>query len=71
VSDRCGELAAEGVAASLIEDQDFSPVLRAKEDAATAEQVRATANLTLATLSSLGGGSEPGGRHAAPVVNAE
>jgi V/A-type H+/Na+-transporting ATPase subunit A len=71
VSDRCSELADRGVAASLIEEQDFSPVLRAKEDAATAEQVRATVDLMLAKLSTLGGGSEPDRPHVAPTVNAE
>jgi V/A-type H+/Na+-transporting ATPase subunit A len=55
VSDRCDELAGRGIAPSLIEDQDFSPVLRAKEDATSAEQVRASADRMLGDLGALAG----------------
>jgi V/A-type H+-transporting ATPase subunit A len=57
VSDRCGELADRGIPASLIEDQDFSPVLRAKQDATTPEQVRAITDQMLADLSALEAGA--------------
>jgi V/A-type H+-transporting ATPase subunit A len=53
VADRCGTLVDNGVRADLIEEQDFSPVLRAREDASTAEQVRATADQLLARLNAL------------------
>jgi V/A-type H+-transporting ATPase subunit A len=56
VGDRCRELAEGGADAGLIEEQDFSPVLRAKEDAATPEQVRALAKTMLARLGALAGG---------------
>ncbi len=50
---KCQQVAARGADASLIEEQDFSPVLRAKEDAATAEQVASQAAAMLATLDAL------------------
>ena len=56
VGDRCRELAEGGTDAGLIEEQDFSPVLRAKEDAGTPEQVRALAETMLARLGGLAGG---------------
>jgi V/A-type H+-transporting ATPase subunit A len=57
VGDRCRELAEGGADAGLIEEQDFSPVLRAKEDAGTPEQVRALAETMLARLAALAGGA--------------
>jgi V/A-type H+/Na+-transporting ATPase subunit A len=60
VADRCDALAGEGVAASVIEDQDYSALLRAREDAGTAEQVRAIAGMLLESLSALG---QPGQAH--------
>ncbi len=59
VGDRCLELARRGVSAALIEDQDFSPVLRAKEDAGTPEQVRALAAGMLARLDALAAADPP------------
>jgi len=47
------QLVERGVAAALIEDQDFSPILRAKEDAGTPAQVRELAEAMLATLNAL------------------
>ncbi len=41
VTDRCLELASAGVTAEAIESRDFSPVLRAREDASTPAAVRA------------------------------
>lgn len=55
VCDRCFRLTERGVDAGLIEEQDFSPVLRAKEDAGTPEQVRALADTMLARLDTLDG----------------
>ena len=59
VAERCDALAGAGVAASVIEDQDFSALLRAREDAGTAEQVRAIAAKLLDGLSALEGGQLP------------
>ena len=59
VADRCDTLAGDGVAAGVIEDQDYSALLRAREDAATAEQVRAMAAKLLHGLSALGQGQLP------------
>ncbi len=53
VSDRCLSMADAGVPASLIEEQDFSPVLRAKEDASSPEEVRELAGQVLARLDAL------------------
>jgi V/A-type H+/Na+-transporting ATPase subunit A len=39
VADSCQQLAADGTPASAIEEQDFSPILRAREDAASPEAV--------------------------------
>ncbi|HEX5189171.1 MAG TPA: V-type ATP synthase subunit A [Streptosporangiaceae bacterium] len=61
VADMCDALAGEGVAASVIEDQDYSAMLRAKEDAGTAEQVRVIAGKLLDSLSTLGPGRPPAG----------
>ncbi|HVB41724.1 MAG TPA: V-type ATP synthase subunit A [Streptosporangiaceae bacterium] len=61
VCDRCADLADRGVDAGLIEEQDFSPVLRAKEDAGTPEQVRALADEMLARLDALGPVAGPPG----------
>ena len=53
VAAKCQEVAARGADAALIEEQDFSPVLRAKEDAATPGQVASQAATMLATLDAL------------------
>ena len=39
VAERCQQLAVAGIPAGAIEEQDFSPILRAREDAATPEAV--------------------------------
>jgi V/A-type H+/Na+-transporting ATPase subunit A len=53
VTDRCAMLADRGVAAGLIEEQDYSPVLRAREDAGTPRQVHELARQVLARLDAL------------------
>ena len=53
VAGRCLELAGSGVAPAAIEDQDFSPVLRAREEAATPEAVTARARDVLGRLDEL------------------
>jgi V/A-type H+/Na+-transporting ATPase subunit A len=53
VTAKCQEMAARGTDAGLIEEQDFSPVLRAKEDAATPDQVSHQAATVLAALDAL------------------
>lgn len=55
VADRCLELAGQGVRPALIEELDFSPILRAKEEAGTPEQVLARHEEMLARLAALGG----------------
>lgn len=57
VADRCPELAASRVPVSVIEEQDFSPVLRARDDAATPGEVAARRDTMLARLGSLTPGS--------------
>jgi len=54
VADRCLRLAEAGVAATAIEEQDFSPILRAKEDAPTPAEVRARQDQMLARLDAAG-----------------
>lgn len=53
VADRCQELAERGIDASVIEEQDFSPVLRAKEDAGSPDEVHAVAKQMLDRLDAL------------------
>jgi len=54
VADRCQALASKGVPAAVIEEEDFSPVLRAREDASTAEAVTECERTMLARLDDLG-----------------
>ena len=54
VADRCQALAERGVPAAVIEEEDFSPVLRAREDAATADAVAECERAMLARLDDLG-----------------
>ena len=54
VADRCQALADRGVPAAVIEEEDFSPVLRAREDAATADSVAECERAMLARLDDLG-----------------
>lgn len=53
VADRCLDLASAGVAASALEQQDFSPVLRAREEAATTDAVVARERDILSRLEEL------------------
>ena len=53
VADRCQDLAAAAVPPALIEEQDFSPVLRAREDAATPAGVAARRDQMLERLATL------------------
>ncbi len=57
IADRCVTLAAAGVAAGLIEEQDYSPLLRAKEDADTPEEVGALTAHVLSRLDALNDGA--------------
>ncbi|HEU5161036.1 MAG TPA: V-type ATP synthase subunit A [Streptosporangiaceae bacterium] len=50
VVDRCQELVAGGTSAAAIEELDFTPVIRAREDAATPADVRARRDATLSRL---------------------
>jgi len=52
-ADRCLDLARKGVPAATIEDQDFSPVLRAREEAATPDAVASRERVMLASLDEL------------------
>jgi V/A-type H+/Na+-transporting ATPase subunit A len=54
VADRCQALACRGVPAAVIEEEDFSPVLRAREDATTADAVADCERAMLARLDDLG-----------------
>jgi V/A-type H+-transporting ATPase subunit A len=50
VASRCLDLADGGIAAATIEDLDFSPILRAKEEAATPDEVLARRDKMLGML---------------------
>ncbi len=66
VSERCLALAAGNVPAASLEEQDFSPILRAREEAATPDAVAGRERAMLARLDTLGrleqrgGGAGPG-----------
>ena len=53
VAERCRDLATSGTPPALLEDQDFSPVLRAREEAVTPDAVRARGQAMLARLEGL------------------
>jgi len=53
VAGACQELALTGVPATVIEEQDFSPVLRAREDAVTPADVEARRDTMLSRLGAL------------------
>jgi V/A-type H+/Na+-transporting ATPase subunit A len=55
---RCRDLAEAGVDPAVLESQDFSPILRAREEAGTAEAVAAGVRGMLAALARLGGHGE-------------
>jgi hypothetical protein len=61
VAERCQALAADGVRPDLIEDQDFSPILRAREEAATPAAVAGREHAMLAGLDELRRPQEEGG----------
>lgn len=58
VTDRCAALAESGVAAGVIEEQDYSPILRAKEEAGLPEQVHEMASQVLRRLDQLAGAAK-------------
>jgi len=58
VAGRCQELADRGVPPTAIENQDFSALLRAKDEAATPEEVRARQDEMLARLDALRAGPD-------------
>jgi V/A-type H+/Na+-transporting ATPase subunit A len=53
MADRCQALASRGVPAARIEEEDFSPFLRAREDASTADAVANRERAMLARLDDL------------------
>jgi V/A-type H+-transporting ATPase subunit A len=63
VVDECQALIEGGTDAAVLEEQDFSPVLRAREDAATVGAVRGCRDAMLARLTRV---TRPAGREAAP-----
>jgi len=63
VIDQCQALVEAGVDAAVIEEQDFSPLLRAREDAATADSVRGCRDTVLTTLADV---ARPPGRERVP-----
>ena len=63
VVDQCQALIEDGVDAAVIEEQDFSPILRAREDAATAAAVRGCRDAMLARLAQA---TRPEGRGGVP-----
>ena len=60
VAERCQALALAGVPAARIEEQDFSPILRAREEAATPEEVTSREKVMLERLDELGGAQAAG-----------
>jgi V/A-type H+-transporting ATPase subunit A len=70
VADACQELAAAGTAPAAIEEADFSPVLRAREEAATPAEVDQRRDVMLAKLTALGTGHGPPAGRPAPAAPA-
>jgi len=62
VADRCQVLASAGIPAGAIEEQDFSPILRAREEATTPAAVTARQDAMLARLDELAPSGEPPAR---------
>jgi V/A-type H+-transporting ATPase subunit A len=58
VAERCQDLAGSGVPADTLEEQDFSPILRAREEATTPEAVTAREHAMLTRLSELNPGAD-------------
>ena len=61
VAGRCRELAGAGVPPATLENQDFSPILRAREEAGTPDAVAARGQQMLAALAALARPGEDGG----------
>ena len=61
VADRCRELAGESVPPAALEELDFSPILRAREEAATPDAVQARKQAMLARLDDLLRQTQDGG----------
>jgi len=61
VAGRCLELADSAVSPAALEEQDFSPILRAREEAVTPEAVSASEQAMLARLGELLRRSQDGG----------
>jgi V/A-type H+-transporting ATPase subunit A len=61
VAERCLTLVAGNVSAASLEEQDFSPILRAREEAATPDAVAGREHAMLARLDTLGRHEERGG----------
>jgi V/A-type H+/Na+-transporting ATPase subunit A len=61
VAERCRELASAGVPPTALEDEDFSPILRAREEAVTPEAVAASGQVMLARLEELRRRNQVGG----------
>ncbi len=61
VAGRCQELAGAGVPPATLETQDFSPILRAREEADTPDAVAARGQQMLAALAALARSGEDGG----------
>jgi V/A-type H+-transporting ATPase subunit A len=53
VAGRCLDLAAAAIPAASIEDLDFSPILRAKEEATTPDEVLARRDKMLAVVAAV------------------
>jgi V/A-type H+/Na+-transporting ATPase subunit A len=62
VAGRCQELASAGVSPAVLENQDFSPILRAKEEADTPDAVTARREEMLAALEALARAGDEAGR---------
>jgi len=60
VAERCQALAESGVPVGTLEEQDFSPILRAREEAATPEAVADREHAMLARLNQLNPGGDQG-----------
>ena len=63
VAERCQQLAGAGVPPAALEELDFSPILRAKEEAATPDAVAASEQAMLARLDELLPATRTEGRH--------
>ena len=69
VAERCRALARSGVPATAIEEQDFSPIVRAREEAATPAAVKYAERVMLASLGQLDRDALPGEAQTAPAAD--